>query len=386
MLNKNYKKVILALTIGLVSLNITACNNEEAKAPAKEVQTVEETTEEAKTTPATEEATTEETSTEDNEVASEETNNGEASTTNQELTVKVIVDVDYVKDIIDGNVAVDDYVIAEVTWGDSEASPSYLTSHLPEAIHINTDDFEEGPVWNFKSDDEIVDSLLKYGVDKDTTLIVYGPDSGAARVALAAMMEGVENIKLMDGGLTVWEAKGYDTEDGEVAPLAKSDFGREYPARPELIVSLDEAIADIENEDDDKQYIATDTYDEYTGKISGYSYIPKAGELPGALWGHDEADYKNEDGTYISYEDMVAMLEGEGVDITQPMIFYCGTGWRAALPMLRFYDNGIETKLFDGGWNEWQMHDELLAQVGDLREGSELIPVGDLSNEKAQGY
>lgn len=296
---------------------------------------------------------------------------------------EIFVSADHVKDVIDGKTDEKDYVIAEVTWGEADASPDYLKNHIPGAIHINTDSIEEGPVWNLKSDDEIVKSMLAYGIDKDTTLYLYGPDSGAPRVALAYLVEGLENVKLIDGGIKSWMDKGYETEEAENKPVAKTDFKGEYPAQPELIESLDQAIKNIEDEDSKVQYITTRTYDEYIGNTSGYSYINKAGELPGAIYGHDEADYKNVDGTYISYNDMVIMLEKEGVDIDKDMVFYCGTGWRAALPILKFYEKGIQTKLFDGGWNEWQMHDELPVQIGDPKTEVQNTTVGELSNDKA---
>lgn len=296
---------------------------------------------------------------------------------------EIFVTADDVKKVIDGKEELDNYIIAEVTWGESDASQDYLKNHIPGAIHINTDSIEEGPVWNFKSDDDIVKSMLDNGIDKDTTVFLYGPDSGAPRVALAYLIEGADNVKLIDGGIKAWMDKGYETEKEENKAEAKDDFKAEYPAHPEMIVSLDEAKKDIEDENSDAQYISTRAYEEYIGETSGYTYIPKAGELPGAIYGHDEADYKNENGTYISYTDMLDMLKKEGVDPSKEMVFYCGTGWRAALPVLKFYEKGIDAKLFDGGWNEWQMHDELPVQVGDPKDNAEMTTVGNLSNDKA---
>lgn len=296
---------------------------------------------------------------------------------------EIFVTADDVKEVIDGKEELDNYIIAEVTWGESDASQDYLKNHIPGAIHINTDSIEEGPVWNFKSDDDIVKSMLDNGIDKDTTVFLYGPDSGAPRVALAYLIEGADNVKLIDGGIKAWMDKGYETEKEENKAEAKNDFKAEYPAHPEMIVSLDEAKKDIEDENSDVQYISTRAYEEYIGETSGYTYIPKAGELPSAIYGHDEADYKNENGTYISYTYMLDMLKKEGVDPSKEMVFYCGTGWRAALPVLKFYEKGIDAKLFDGGWNEWQMHDELPVQVGDPKDNAEMTTVGNLSNDKA---
>lgn len=384
MKNFNIKNVIkkLGLTFFTLLLSVTfaACSNNDTNNTSTSEKETSQSTESADNVEKdenTEVKEDKETTTSENEEVAKD----EEST--EENKKEIFVTADQVKDVIDGKTDLDNYVIAEVTWGEADASEDYLKNHIPGAIHINTDTIEEGPLWNFKNDDEIVKSMLDYGIDKDTTVYLYGPDSGAPRVALAYLIEGVENVKLIDGGLKAWMDKGYETEEGENKAAAKDDFKGEYPAHPELLVSLDEAKKDIENENSDVQYVSTRTYEEYIGETSGYSYIPKAGELPGAIYGHDEADYKNPDGTYISYDDMVKMLENEGVDTNKDIVFYCGTGWRAALPLLKFYEQGIETKLFDGGWNEWQMHDELPVQLGDPKEDVQMTTVGDLSNDKA---
>ncbi|WP_296142596.1 sulfurtransferase [uncultured Anaerococcus sp.] len=345
-INQIIKKLGLSFFTLFFVLSITACSNQNANENTAENEKVSEETSDNNEV---EESNEESKNDEKKEIASEtikDSDDGEildccGRTKNKDI----FVTADYVKDVIDGKEDVGDYVIAEVTWGEADASEDYLKNHIPGAIHINTDTIEEGPVWNLKSDDEIV--------------------------------------KLIDGGIKTWMDKGYETEDGENKAVAKEDFKGEYPAHPEFIVTLEEAKKDIEDENDDIQYISTRTYEEYIGETSGYSYIPKAGEIPGAIYGHDEADYKNPDGTYLSYDDMVQMLQNEGVDTEKEMVFYCGTGWRAALPVLRFYEKGIQTKLFDGGWNEWQMHDELPAQLGDPKDGGKIIKVGDLSNDKA---
>ena len=392
---KSYsKKISYSLFAIIFLIAFTACNNSNESSNDTEKSTNSESVENKDSETKNEKENSE--LTKDEEENSELTKDEEESSKNlddneeekasdnstEDTNKNIIISADEAKNLIDENKD-KNLVIAEVTWGKADASKDYLKKHIPSAIHINTDSIEEGPLWNFKSDDDLVKSMLEYGIDKDTTVLLYGPDSGAPRVALAYLMEGVENIKLIDGGISAWKDAGFDTEDGENKAEAKTDFKGDYPAHPELIVSLDQATKDIEDENNEKQYITTRSYEEYIGETSGYTYIPKAGELPSAIYGHDEADYKNADGTYISYEDMIKMLEDEGVDINKDMIFYCGTGWRAALPILKFYEKGIDTKLFDGGWNEWQMHDELPVQVGDPKTDVTMTTVGELSNDKA---
>lgn len=385
-LDQVIKKISFPLLAILLCFSFTSCQNSTDTTDTNDNKEVIET-EKADDAKSDEKEVTETDKEANKEDQDKEDTNEEAKTIGDccaQISKEIFVSADYLKDVFDGKKDIKDYVIAEVTWGEDDASPDYLKNHIPGAIHINTDSVEEGPVWNLKSDDEIVKSILNYGIDKDTTVFLYGPDSGVARVALAYLIEGVENIKIINGGIKAWMDKGYETESKANKAVAKTDFKGEYPAHPELLVSLDQAIKDIEDKDENKQYITTRTYEEYIGETSGYTYIPKAGELPGAIYGHDEADYKNADGTYISYDDMVEMLKKEGVKLSKEMIFYCGTGWRAAIPVLKFYERGFKVKLFDGGWNEWQMHDELPVQLGDPKTDVKMTTVGELSNDKAK--
>lgn len=130
--------------------------------------------------------------------------------------------------------------------------------------------------------------------------------------------------------------------------------------------------------------------DEFEGKTSGYKDINKAGEPRGAVWGklgknaYSIDDYVNNDGTFITLSEAKKMWEGSGFTLDNELSFYCGTGWGAAIPWLILYENGIKASVYDGGWNEWQMHPELPVQVGDPLSGEvEFTTVEELPNNKA---
>ena len=126
--------------------------------------------------------------------------------------------------------------------------------------------------------------------------------------------------------------------------------------------------------------------DEFLGKTSGYSYIDRAGEPKGAVWGHDTDDgsYNNADGTTVGLDKLEEYLAESGSSINNDLAFYCGTGWRAAIPFLIAYENGHITKLYDSGWFVWQKDPANEVQVGDPASGDVLYTtVGELSTDKA---
>lgn len=271
---------------------------------------------------------------------------------------KVFVSADWVKSVIDGKQPESkDYKIIQVAWGPVSDDKDYQAAHIPGAVHMNTDEIEESTYWNIRTGDEIKKVMANYGITKDTTVIVYGADSGATRVAFVCLWAGVENVKIVNGGLNAWTKAGYATnKDIENPKATTKDFGVSIPAHPEYVLSMPKDVKAEMEKNNKFRLVSIRSLDEFAGKKSGYGYIKRAGEPQGALWGHDEKDYYNADGTFIDFDKAVAMWKEQGVTKDNEIAFYCGTGWRATIPWLMAYENGWNNvKLYDGGWFVWQM-------------------------------
>lgn len=322
----------------------------------------------------------------------------EADTNTEKVTAEavdtktVFVTPEWVQSVIDGNQKESEkYIVGEVSWGTYKDSPSYTKGHIPGAIHINTDSVEEGPVWNLVSPEKMEKGILDNGITKDTTVILYGDDiSATSRVAFAYLWAGVDNVKVLNGGIKAWEKAGYKTETEVVEAKKAEDFGTKIPAHPEYQLSIEDAKDKLEN-DDNFKLVSIRSKDEFLGKTSGYSYINKAAEPKGAVWGHagtdpyNMNDYLNEDGTCINMDQMKELWSDCDFTTDNELSFYCGTGWRACVPWLICYENGMTNMtVFDGGWNEWQMDDSNPVQVGDpASDDCVYTTVGELLNDKA---
>lgn len=359
---------LLLLTLAMVFT--VACSKSDDAKVTEETSKVEEKKEEPK-------------------VESKEENKEEPQQTAEALKDKqVFVDAKWAKDLIDGKTEYKNFIVSEVTWGEAKDSPDYLNEHLPGAIHFNTDWIEEGPVWNIKSDEDIEKALLDNGVTKNTVVLLYGPDTGVHRVAYTMLYAGVDRVLVLDGGLKAWKDAGYEVESGEVKPTAVTEFGATVPVHPEYWLSLEEAKEKLS--DENFRLVSVRSEEEWKGETSGYGYINKAGEPKGAYWGKSGNGnsgmefYQDENGKNRSFDEIVAMWKENGINTDNELSFYCGTGWRACLPWLMCYERGIEATLYDGGWNEWQMHDELEVQVGDPKDANvEYKKVSELSDDKA---
>lgn len=249
--------------------------------------------------------------------------------------------------------------VMEVGWGDPV---HYSQSHIPGAGYLNTNLLETEPLWNAVANDALRAALLEQGIDADTPLILYGRDTlAAARVAHILLYAGVKDVRLLDGGWNAWSSAGYLSAAGLPAqeqPL--DDFGSLFPGQPELMVSLQQARRRLKASGE--RLVSIRSWQEFTGKTSGYSYIAAMGEIPGAAWGHAGSDanhmqdFRNPDHTMRSANEIAAIWREVGIMPTQRIVFYCGTGWRASEAFFAAWVMGWQNiGVFDGGWLEWSL-------------------------------
>ena len=275
---------------------------------------------------------------------------------------EMIVPATIVNDILDGKKPETfenskNIKIVEASWG--EESEAYSKGHVPTSVHINTDTVEPPPQWMLASDEELAKFANDYGFTKDDTVIVTGPDVMASyRVAVVLRYIGINDVRVLNGGNNAWTSAGYELETKSNKPVAGNDFGATIPANPDLIdtqAELKEMLKDSNNVLVDKR-----SWDEYIGKISGYSYHDKKGRIPGAVYGYAGTsattleDYRNIDNTMRNADEIKALWKDAGIDTNKHLMFMCGSGWRAAEVLTYANVMGFDnTSLYSDGWIGW---------------------------------
>ncbi len=261
------------------------------------------------------------------------------------------------------------YKIFEISWG--KATEEFLNGHIPQSIHIDSEEFEKPPEWVRISDSKLIEFANKYGITKDITVILYGMDSlnqlGAAKLSVILEYMGVEDVRLLNGTFQNWRYSGFKTESGNDIFLGeKTDFG-------ELIKKEETKIYDIEDikkifkNSSDTQIVDIRNYDCWSGKESGYCYVAKAGRIPGTVWCHHKTTYRNFDNTICSKEDIFKSFNEHNLDISKNIVTFCGSAsWGAAL--IQVYSRVIGIKnlfIYEGGWLQWQLNPENEIIQGD---------------------
>ena len=263
----------------------------------------------------------------------------------------------------------DKFAIFEVSWGPLEKSQGYV-QHIVGAYHFDTDWIENGPIWNLSSPEVIKQNLLKNGITADKTIILYSDNQLAAyRVFWALKWAGVKDVRVLNGNLSTWMDANLPTETTVNTPIPETHFGATIPANPAIDIETPKEI--MLAQQNGLKLISNRAWDEYTGKVSGYDYIPGKGEPQGAIWGFagtdssNMADFYDPDGTLRNPNEIFALWKTQGIEKGNKLAFYCGTGWRAGVPWFMTHFAGWkDTLIYDGGWNQWQMDSVYPVQKG----------------------
>ncbi len=253
-------------------------------------------------------------------------------------------------------------LVLEVSWATLAEAAAYHAGHVPGALHLNTDDFEDGyPTWRLRPLAELQTVIGGLGLRPATTVVVYSHQPiAAARAWWVLTYAGVEDVRILNGGYGAWVARDYPGESTVNEPSPCAFIAR---GRPELLATP----ADIRFELTAGTAWLADVRSaaEFDGAVSGYAYLDRRGRLPGAIHVGDAADeahiYSNADGTFRDPAQILANWAEAGIRSTtdptrfdREVIVYCGSGWRSSAAFFATWLMGYTNiRNFSDGWCGW---------------------------------
>lgn len=261
-------------------------------------------------------------------------------------------------------------VIVEASWAELANAKDYHRGHLPGAIHVNTDLFENGyPEWKLQPLESLQKSIGDLGIAPDTMVIVYSEQLIAAtRVWWVLMYAGVADVRILDGDARTWSQAGFDLEQTphELPPVAfvadpRTDWLIETATLRKLIQSNGTSKTN-----DALRLFDMRSQAEFAGEISGYSYLDAKGRIPTASWLGDADDssltYKLANGRLRPPREIYTEWHAKGLDLsnaadsnTLPLhVFYCGGGWRSSAAFFYAWLSGARNiRNYADGWAGW---------------------------------
>jgi len=260
----------------------------------------------------------------------------------------VLVDADWVQAHIDDPKV----VIVEV----DEDTSAYDKNHIKNAVRIDWKKDLQDPVRRDFVDQAGFEKLLSgKGIAGDDTVILYGGNNNwfAAYAYWYFKLYGHQDVKLLDGGRKKWELDSRDLVD-EVSERPTT----EYKAKAQdssIRAFRDEVLAAIGS----LNLVDVRSPDEFSGKLLAPAHLPqeqsqKPGHIPTSRnipWSKNA----NDDGTFKSDDELKALYEDEGVDLSKDTIALCRIGERSSLTWFVLHEllNQPNVKNYDGSWTEY---------------------------------
>ena len=248
----------------------------------------------------------------------------------------------------------------------------YFRGHLPAAHHLEFDTLrgtDKGVPVQYLPDDLTKALLLRAGVDKDRTHLVYATgeelpnDEILSSTMVVHVLEkfGVQDIRIVDGGLPEWKKQGFaTTQDYFGNPPGK------LPAKMNPGIAAN--IEDVQKSAGKPGHVLIDArpINEFRGEDDVWL---RKGHIPGAISFH-WARLMETDNThkFKPFTETKAELEKAGITPDKSIICYCGTSREGSL--LRFYLKHVagypNVRLYEGAWKEyvWLKGKSLPAETG----------------------
>jgi len=236
---------------------------------------------------------------------------------------------------------------------------AYDTGHLPGAVAFNwTSQLTDQVKRDLVSRQELEALLRSAGVDDDTLIVLYGDNNNwfAAWAYWQLRYQGIDNVRLLDGGRKKVEASGLPlTTDSPSQPSGAIQL--KGAPREELRAYRDEVLGAIGQ--GGRAFVDVRSPEEFRGELAAPAHLPqeaaqRKGHIPGAAnvpWSSAVA----EDGTFKPAAELAELYSTKGLAPEQEIVAYCRIGERSShtwfvLHELLRYPN---VRNYDGSWTEY---------------------------------
>lgn len=246
---------------------------------------------------------------------------------------------------------------------------NYKKGHIKGAFNIWRPDYSNNEHPNFTGmragKIQLEELLSKYGVDNETTLLLYDEKGNcdAARFAWQLELWGFKKFHLINGGKKSYQLQGFKLNKTTPALPSFTNFKFKRNIETDALLAT---YKDVYNALKDHNSIVVDTLElyEFTGtpfKKKGEQLLYKKGAFTnGAIPTAKHYNWSNAvdlSGNHQlkSIKDLEYDLEAAGVQSDKSIILYCQSGTRSAHTsfVLRHILKYRNVKNYDGSWIEW---------------------------------
>jgi thiosulfate/3-mercaptopyruvate sulfurtransferase len=227
----------------------------------------------------------------------------------------------------------------------------FTAGHVPGARFVLYDDIApdlNGLRSELPSADQYRRVLGAAGISDRSKVIVYGSTIAAARLFFTMDYYGHPSVRVLNGGLSAWKARGGQLE---IAPPPAAATASLTPrAQPDRSVSADWIKERLSTP---KMKLLDARPDpEFTGSDGGMNGMHVIGHLPDAqqlVWN----TLLDSSGKFLPDAELRKKYEAIGAQTGTPLVSYCMIGMRASVTYFVARHLGYDARMYDGSIVDW---------------------------------
>lgn len=250
----------------------------------------------------------------------------------------------------------DPVTVLDVRWriDEPDGRGAYLEGHIPGAVYVSLDDELSDHTLPGRgrhplpSGPKLQAAARNWGVCQGSLVVAYDDwnRAGSARAWWVLTAAGLDNVRILDGGLAAWRSAGHRLETGPVDPAP----GNVIVPQDDLYKGSRPTLTAERVAEGTLALLDARAPERYRGEVEPLD--PVAGHIPGAKNLPSGAVLAT-DGTFLGEDSLGRVLSDHGIERHDAVAAYCGSGVTATVAIAALAAMGREAALYPGSWSEW---------------------------------